>query len=122
MEKSRIPQIYGYTICLIAVIVGLMSLSSILDAVVDRANPMQADGYGPYTLASFDAYKATSGRDSLSEADHRRRYDALVSERVATTRFRTMKTFLSSGVLLLVAITLFVTHWRWMRRLNSAVT
>lgn len=122
MEKSRIAQIYGYTVCLIAVIVGLMSLSAILNAVVDRSNPIQADGYGPYTLASFDAYKATSGRDSLSEADQRLRYDALVTERVATTRFRTMKTFVASGVLLLVAITLFVTHWRWMRRLNSAVT
>jgi hypothetical protein len=115
-------QIYGYTICLIAVIVGLLSLTAILNAVVDRSNPIQADGYGPYTLASFDAYKATSARDSLSEADHRRRYDALVTERIATTNYRTMKAFVVSGVLLLVAITLFVTHWRWMRRLNSAVT
>jgi hypothetical protein len=122
MEKSRMAQIYGYTICLIAVIVGLISLTAILNAVVDRSNPIQADGYGPYTLASFDAYKATSARDSLPEADQRRRYDALVTERIATTNYRTMKTFVVSGVLLLVAITLFVTHWRWMRRLNSAVT
>jgi len=84
------------------------------------------------TLTSFEAYKATYQRermmrdpsgaaqpDTVSEATLRRRYDALVADRIATTRYRTSKAFVTNGVLLLISVGLFFYHWRWVRRLNG---
>jgi hypothetical protein len=129
--SNRVAQLYGYTICLVAIIVGLLTVSSILDAVFERANPLQSEySYGA-TLTSLEAYKATYMReqmmfargaeqpDTLSESSLQRRYDALVADRLAAVRYRSAKTFTTSGVLLVFAIGLFVVHWRWVRRLRN---
>lgn len=136
MDKpNRIAQIYGYTVCLVALIVALISLTAILNAMFQRANPLQADRFGSVALTSFEAYKATqyrdpmrynpneaTRRDTLPDSVLRPRYDALVADRILTTRYQTGKTLTTSAILLLVAIGLFVFHWRWVRRLNGAAT
>jgi len=126
MDKpNRTAQLYGYTVCLVALIVGLISLTAILNALFERANPLQADRYGG-ALSSFEAYKATrptgdgTRADTVPEATLRQRYDALIADRIVTTRYRTGKTLMTQGILLLVAIGLFGFHWRWVRRLNGS--
>ena len=123
---NRIAQAYGYTACLVALIVAIISVPMLLNAAFDRANPLQAErGFG-VSLISFEAYQVTSQRerastapgkaDTTSEAAQRKRYDALVAERLAATRFRTTKAMFTSTVLLLLSIALFVFHWRWLKR------
>ena len=117
-------------ICLVAVIVGLTSFTSILGAAFDRAYPLQNEfGYGA-SLISFEAYKATAARerammgperaapDTASDATLRDRYTALVAERRSGTMYRTTKTFITSGILFVVAALLFLTHWRWLRTIS----
>jgi hypothetical protein len=135
-KPNRMPQMYGYTVCIIAVILILTTTSSLIDAAFDRAHPLHEEhGFGA-SLNSFEAFKATYQRDRLvfdrtaaaqpdtaSEETLRHRYDALVADQLATTVYRTTKTFVTSGLLLLIAIGLFVVHWRWLARLNTrAVT
>ena len=136
MDKpNRIPQIYGYTVCLVALIVALISLTAILNAMFERGNPLQVNRFGGVVLTSFDAYKAIGSRgpmpaepnqatrrDTVTDAALRQRYDALVADRIATTRYQTGKTLATSGILLLVAIGLFAFHWRWVRRLNETAS
>lgn len=64
MEKaSRVPQVYGYTVCVIAVVTFLICATVIVNNVFDLANPIQA-GYGlESSLSSFEAYQATYQRD-----------------------------------------------------------
>ncbi len=129
-EPNRMAQMYGYTICLVAVIVGLISFTSILGAAFDRAHPLQNEfGYGA-SLISFETYKATVARerammgperaapDTASDATLRERYTALVAERRSATMYGTTKTFITSGILFVVAALLFLTHWRWLRNLS----
>lgn len=131
-KPNRAAQLYGYMVCLIALIVSLISLSSLIDAAFERANPLQSEFTFGVELTSFEAYKATYRRereafdrnkpaqsDTASEATLRRRYDALVADRIATTRYRTSKTFTTSGILLLICVGLFSFHWRWVRGLNA---
>jgi len=133
MEKpNRVAQVYGYTVCLIALVISLVTISALLNAAFERATPLQAGfGFGA-TLTSFDAYVATLQRDrgvssqpgvalpdTTSEVTLRRRYDALVADQRASSRYRTGKTFVTNGVLLLLALGLFGFHWRWVRRLNG---
>lgn len=130
----RMAQLYGYTVCLVAVILGLTTAASILDAAFDRMHPLQSEySYGA-SLTSFEAYRATYPRDrvmmgpsteaapdTLSDETLRRRYDAMVSDRLAAIRFRTSKKFVTSGTLLLISAALFLLHWRWLRRIPGAV-
>lgn len=132
-RPNRVAQLYGYTVCLVALVVTIVSVASLLNALIDRANPLQSEwGFGT-TLTSFEAYKATSqrergvyGRDSQMPADTasegtlRQRYDALVADRLAATRYRTSKALITSGVLLIFAAALFVSHWRWLKRVGNA--
>jgi hypothetical protein len=126
---NRVAQMYGYTICLVAVIVGLTTIGSILDAVFQRAYPLQNEFGYSVSLASFEAYKATHSReramygpngaapaDTASDATLRRRYQALVDERMAATRYQTAKTFVTSGIMFIIAAVLFLSHWRWLHR------
>jgi hypothetical protein len=43
-----------------------------------------------------------------------------VSDRLAHVRYDTSKSLVTNALLLLVAIVLFVLHWRWLRRMNGA--
>lgn len=131
-KPNRMAQFYGYSVCLIALIVALTSATSLIDAAFDRANPLQSEGGFGASLVSFESYQATYRReqamfdrsgtarpDTASEATLRRQYDAMVRDRVATTRYRTTKTFVTSTLLLLIAGGLFWFHWRWVRRLDE---
>jgi hypothetical protein len=132
-QPNRVAQMYGYTVCLIAVIIGITAASSILDAAFDRAHPLQSDYPIGASLTSFEAYKATLQRermmmgpqapaipDTASDPTLRARFDALVSDRTAATVYRTTKTFVTSGTMLLLAVIMFLVHWRWLRRFSNA--
>ena len=131
-KPNRIAQLYGYTVCLLAVVIALVTFTSILSSVVERGNPLQNEYSFGVTLTSFEAYKATYERervafprdtpapaDTASDATLRQRYDALVADRITSTQFRTTKSLLTNGVLLVIALLLFAFHWRWVRRLNG---
>ena len=136
MEKpNRVPQIYGYTVCVIAVVTVLITASIIVNNVFDLANPIQA-GYGfESSLSSFDAYQATYQRDqravvagsanavrpdTVSEATLRTRYEALRADRISRVRFNAWKAIVTSGLLLIISIVLFAVHWRWLKRAGAA--
>jgi hypothetical protein len=127
-RPNRVRQWYGYIVCLIAVITGLISVAGILDNAFDLSNPLVADSPFGEALGSFDAYKATRDRrvfpsdqhaapDTASEATLRARFDALRADRIAQRTFQARKGLVTDLVLLLVAVGLFVTHWRWLRHL-----
>ena len=131
-KPNRMAQVYGYTVCLITLIVSLVSLSSILNAMFDRANPLQSEfGFGT-VLTSFDGYKATYQReetrfdrsgtakpDTLSETALHQQYNALVADRIASTRYRTTKSLTTGFIFFLISLVLFGAHWRWVRRVNG---
>lgn len=130
-RPNRMAQLYGYTVCLISLVIALICLTSVLNAFFDRANPLQSDSPFGTSLVSFESYKATYRREpagfdrnaaattDTSDATLRTRYDALVQDRIAATRYRTGKSLTIGIIFLLISAVLFVTHWRWLRRLNG---
>lgn len=133
MERpSRVGQLYGYTVCLIAVVVFLASASSFVENLFSYADPVQAResgfGYEP-SVTSYEAYRATYDRerqmragpgmpaaaDSIPEATFRARYEAIRADRIASTRFNARRGMTTSGLSLVFALALFVVHWRWVR-------
>jgi hypothetical protein len=131
-RPNRMAHLYGYTVCLISLVIALVCLSSVLNGFFDRANPLQSESSYGISLTSFESYKATYRReqpvfdraeaakpDTMSDATLRTRYDALVRDRIASTRYRTAKSLTIGIIFLIISIVLFVTHWRWVRRLNG---
>lgn len=141
-KPNRIPQFYGFTVCLLAIIVGLITIASIIGTLFDRANPLDSSGTFGESLTSFAAFKATDAarlvlvespvagagvqphaNDSTrvrSDSSLRVEYDARVADRVAHVRYDTNKSLVTNGLLLLAAIVLFAIHWKWLRRMHDA--
>jgi hypothetical protein len=62
MEKPhRMAQIYGYIVCLVAVITFIICLANIIPSIIDLSDPLHAGSiYGMQnspSLASFENYK-----------------------------------------------------------------
>jgi hypothetical protein len=141
MERPhRVSQLYGYTVCLVALITILLTLPGIVDNLFTLSNPAQVDarfGFGA-SLGSFEAYKASqgqgrgmaealAGRDvpaepPLSEEQLRTRYEALRADQIASNRFDAQRALVRNGLLLVLALGLFGSHWRWLRRQPETVS
>jgi hypothetical protein len=129
MERpSRVAPLYGYTVCLIALITILFTLPNLIETVFRLSDPLQADSeFGP-ALSSLDAYKATYDRTPFprdgqpgpsarpSDEDLRRQYEALRADRIAENTFEGRRSLISQLLLLGLAIGFFYGHWRWLRR------
>ena len=134
--SSRVAQFYGYAVCLVAVVTFLIGATNLVDAAFDRANPLLAIGYyGGGTdrpLTSFEAFRAAGGpertastrplaageipaADTLSTAALRTRYEALRADRLQRVSWLSMQRIVKHGLLVVFALVLFVTHWRWLR-------
>ncbi|MFN9114851.1 MAG: hypothetical protein ACOVP6_06320 [Lacibacter sp.] len=127
-----IPQVYGYLVCIVAVITFLVSTGQLLNAIVDRADPIHADGYydGGSTLSTFEAYKlekmnAVQHADSLSRAQIpdnntlRSMYETEKAEKLAAAKHRNFRSLFVSSVLLVLSFSLFLFHWRWLRSISK---
>jgi hypothetical protein len=138
MDQPRwIPQLYGYTVCLIAVVTILISLSSIVNNVFEFAEPeMSREVTGEFGGRSLEAckqrYMRTTGpaRPDGTAAPAQLPPDSTLqalcqeerADRVAAVRHRALRSLVTSTLMLLVALGLFGVHWRWLRGSRNAMT
>lgn len=123
-------QLYGYTVCLLAILTFLVSFGGLVGGVLDLREPPYTEVYrdGP-TLVSLGAYKADilsrGGFSDLGEAGESlvpsdsvfaRMYDAERLYRLALTHQVSRRTIAVHAGLLAVAVFLFGFHWQWLRR------
>ncbi|MEX1186391.1 MAG: hypothetical protein WEA80_07360 [Gemmatimonadaceae bacterium] len=138
MDQPRwIPQVYGYTVCLIAVITILISLNSVVNNVFEFAEPeMSREVTGEFGGRSLEAcrqrWMRTSSSirpDAPSAAAPDIPADSVLmalcaeerAERIAAVRHRALRSLVTSTLMLLVAGVLFAVHWRWLRGSRTAM-
>jgi hypothetical protein len=134
MEKSQKvgAQIYGYAVCLVAVITFLISISTLINAILDLGDPIHA-GWTPAgapSLASFENYKmdilksAQTGDGSgqaayiPDEKTLQTMFEAAKNEKIQSSRQMSIKNIMVGGVLMIICTILFITHWRWMQKIT----
>lgn len=139
MDQPRwIPQLYGYIVCLIAVITILISLNSVVNNVFEFAEPeMSREVTGEFGGRSLEAcrqryMRTTSGTRPAEPAAVSAAIppDSILmalcseerAERVAAVRHRALRSLVTSTLMLLVAGVLFAVHWRWLRGSRTAMT
>ena len=132
-RPDRVPQLYGYTACLIGLIWALTSTVTLIELVLQRSEPALASpsewGFSEPSVTSFEAFRATYDRAqrmsgdapatpaaAIPDEELRRRYEALRSDRIAQVQFRTRSGIVSSLAGLILASGIFLFHWRWLRR------
>ena len=148
MEKSSkvVGQIYGYFICLTAIILFLTSVQSIVGSLVDLGNPKYAADLAGSNLESFEKYKmnilnslhAGNGTDGAKDkaADGgpaegvksaapsyvpddtglRAMYEAEKTIKFDSARHVEWRRIVENGLMVLLSAALFVIHWLWLRR------
>ena len=133
-RPERVPQLYGYTACLIGLLMAVASILSITEAALALADPAyhtESDwsGWSEPSVTSFEAFRATYDRsrelsvrpgdprpEPTPEPELRRRYEALRADRIARTQAKARQTLVTSGLSLVIGVALFAFHWRWLRR------
>jgi hypothetical protein len=132
-RPERVPQLYGYTVCLVALFWGIISVLGIVeDALTLQAPELRTSAFGwdQPSVSSFEAFRVTYDRarrfgtgdpekavtDTVPEPELRRRYEAIRADRIQQGRFEARKDIIVNGLSLIIAAGLLVIHWRWLRR------
>ncbi|MCB2220263.1 MAG: hypothetical protein KQI35_07715 [Bacteroidetes bacterium] len=128
MEKqSKAPMIYGYAVCLVTVITFIICVAGLVNAVIDLGDPLHAerDFSKSPSLASFENYKMdllTSSEKELSfvpdDETLRAMYESAKDDKLQGVKHRALRDIMVNGLLIVICIILFWTHWRWMRKLS----
>ncbi len=123
-KKSKAPQIYGYGVCLVAVITFLIAVTGIIFAVMDLNDPLYAvKNNNKASIASFENYKmdmlkSQGEKETWSPDDEtlKTMYEAEKNDRTKRVIHDSMRSIYVKSALIIICIILFFTHWRWMRR------
>jgi hypothetical protein len=137
-RPERVPQLYGYTVCLVALFWAIVSAISIVDASLTLRAPLYRGdreymGMEP-SVSSFEAFRTTfdmsrrmmspdprsAPADTVSEPELHRRYEALRVDRMERNSVEARRSLVTSTLSLLIAGALFAFHWRWLRRTGNA--
>ena len=128
--------IYGYGVCLVAVITFLISTTGLVSAILDLGDPLHA-GFTPQgspSLASYENYKldvmksfqqsAAGNKENYTpdETTLKAMYESARNEKIMKVRHDSNKSILLSSLMILIAAVLFVTHWKWMQRMGRTAT
>jgi hypothetical protein len=121
--------VYGYAVCLVAVITFLICVSTLISSISDLGDPIHA-GFnmpGVPSLASYDNYKMDILKNGQSdgsskpvaftpdETSMKAMYEAAKNDKIQKVNFDSRKSILISSIMILLALTLFITHWKWMQ-------
>lgn len=130
MEKqSKAPMIYGYAVCLVAVITVIICVAGLVNSVIDLSDPLHAErnwGNSP-SLASYENYKMDLLSSSEKELSYvpddetlQAMYESAKDDKINGVKHRAFRDILVNGLLIIISAVLFLIHWRWMRRLHKS--
>jgi len=135
-RPNLIRQIYGYLVCLIAIVTLLVAASSLIGAIFDLNRPPTMDRYGPgqtfeeYRMERLNAEKvrqANANTPATTDATTvpvppdsvlRRDYNESRALQAAAIRWEATKSIVTSILMIIIALALFTIHWRWLRGLE----
>ena len=123
-KKSKIPQVYGYAVCLVAIITILISVADLINSTIDASDPLYAWGDNK-ELSSFENFKVDALKSGKSEAaldlDNetlKMMYEDAKNHKIRRVKHQTTKSKIVSSILIVISLTLFIIHWRWMKKVE----
>jgi len=128
-EKStKIQMIFGYAVCLVAIIVFLICISSMVYSLIDLTDPFNAyRSYGKDapSLASFNNYKVDIIRSLdvehnllLDDTTLEEMYKSARQDAISKVKHDAYRSLFVNGFIVVITILLFIFFWIWLKRLS----
>ena len=124
-KKTKIPQVYGYAVCIVAIITILISVADLITSVIDASDPLYAWG-DEQRLSSFENFKVDVLKSGKNEASYvpddstlRIMYEDAKNHKIRRVKHQTTKSIIVSSILIVISTTLFITHWIWMSKVDK---
>lgn len=123
MEKKRnLIQVYAIIVNVVAIITFIISLSTLVSALIDRSDPSYVETFSKVDLSSFEKYKLdvlnTTEQDNTYIPDDdtiRKMYEDAKSEKINKVKHQSFRSIMVSSLIIIIAILLFTFHW-WLAR------
>lgn len=120
-NKTKIPQVYGYSVCIVAIITFLITLAGIISSVIESTDPLHS--WGNQHLSSFENFKMHTVNSNNNENNYlpddntlRIMYEDAKDYEIRKVKLQTTKSIFTNGLIFLISIILFIIHWRWMKQ------
>jgi hypothetical protein len=124
-KKNKAAQIYGYVVCVVAVITFIIAIAALSSSLIDLGDPLHSQYQNKTNLASFENYKVEAMKDIKQDAAYipddvtlKSMYEAERDSVIAQAKHHTKRNIMTNVILVIVSVLLFIVHWRWMNRLN----
>lgn len=127
-KKQKIIQVYAVIVCVIAVITILISLSSLVSAYIDKSDPLAVTVYSGKdtpSLSSFENFKMdvlkSTQKDQAYIPDDQtlhKMFDEAKLDKIKTVEHRTQRDIIVSGMIMVIAVILFGSHWWLMKKMK----
>lgn len=128
-EKStKIQMVFGYAVCLVAVIAFLICISSMVYSLIDLTDPFNA--YRTYgkdapSLASFNNYKVdiiksldTEQGLQFDDVTLEGMYESARQDAISKVKHDAYRSIFVNGLIVIISILLFIFFWIWLRSLS----
>lgn len=123
-NKTKIPQVYGYSVCIVAIITFLITLAGIISSIIDASDPLY--NWGNQQLSSFENFKMHTVNSTNNESNYlpddetlRTMFDDAKNYEIRKVKLQTTKSLLANSIIFIISIILFSVHWRWMNQSKS---
>ncbi len=137
MEKPhRVAQVYGYTVCLVAVIAFIICVANLIPSIMDLSDPLHAGNQfinaNSPSLASFENYKMDILKTSTKEGEKtsaefipddqtlKQMYEAARTDRITSANHVSIRSIVVNSLVIVICLVIFTIHWIWVRRLTRA--
>jgi len=127
-RKQKIIQVYAVIVCVIAVITILISLSGLVSAYIDKSDPLAVTVYSGKdtpSLSSFENFKMdilkSTQKDQAYIPDDQtlhKMFEEAKLDKIKTVEHRTQRDIIVSGMIMVIAIILFGSHWWLMKKMK----
>ncbi|MHC1706597.1 MAG: hypothetical protein AB9842_03630 [Bacteroidales bacterium] len=128
-KKNKMAKVYGYLVCLVAVITLIINFANIVTSVLDLQDPLHAGFISPNSpsLASYNNYKMDVTRTSDKSLANftpndtilREMFESAKTYKIDSVKHDAIKSITVNSVLVVFCVLLFLVHWRWMRKLDK---
>ena len=112
----------------------MISITTLVNAIIDLGDPLHAGWTNPQapSLASYENYKmdilksVQKGEDASKspyipdDQALRAMFEAAKNDKIQSARHRANQSIIIGSLLIVICAVLFITHWRWMRKIAKS--
>jgi hypothetical protein len=135
MKNELIPQIYGYTVCLISLLAFMFTLPTGIGSYLKYANPSIADGAPQILTTPYEKWRTDFLKKLASPVQQpdssiilvfkavpptemrlREIYNEQIASQLEASRLHFFLPLMKQVIVFILSIALFLYHWRWLKR------